>query len=125
MKRIGIICVAIGAVLVALSLVSTARAQNRVSDIPWEYAYVAHGTYAADVVVQFIEDDGCRVEVIKVDPVRRSDRWSEIDWYATRGKAVAFAVRRLGADGWEMVGQGESYCGTYGDTAIHFKRARR
>lgn len=124
MKRIGITCVGIAAVVAAISFVSTATAQNRVSDVSWQYAYVAYGN-SAEVVVQFIEDDGCRAEVIKVEPVRRSDMWSGTDMSATRGKAVASAVRRLGADGWEMIGQGDSYCGTYGDNAIHFKRVAR
>ena len=124
MKRIGITCVGIAAVVAAISFVSTATAQNRVSDVSWQYAYVAYGN-SAEVVVQFIEDDGCRVEVSNVNPVRRSDMWSAIDMSATRGKAVASAVRRLGADGWEMIGQGESYCGAYGDNAIHFKRVTR
>lgn len=75
-------------------------------------------------MVQFIEDDGCRADVVKVDPIRHPDRWSAIDMYATRGKAMAVAVRRLGADGWEMIGDGEPYCGTgSANTAIHFKRA--
>lgn len=124
MKRIALVLAGTAVLTVVFSFITGVNAQNR-AGAQWQYAYVAYASYPVDVAVFYVEDEGCRSEAVQVDPVRSQTNWGSTDRYATQAKAVALAVRTLGVDGWEMIGEGYPYCAGRGDKAIHFKRAMR
>ena len=124
MKRIAFGLAGTVVLAFVLSFITDVNAQNR-AGAQWQYAYVAYASYPVDVAVFYVEDEGCRSEAVKVDPVRSQTNWGSTDRYATQAKAVALAVRTLGVDGWEMIGEGYPYCGGSGDKTVHFKRALR
>ena len=89
----------------------------------WAYAYVS-STAGGDVYASFMEAAGCRSTKVEVEPVRAIQGPDLNDMAATQALATAKAVHQLGDAGWEMIGEGTSYCHSDARKAIHFKRGR-
>ena len=89
----------------------------------WSHAYVS-STAGGDVYISVMEATGCRSTKIEVDPVRATQGPDLNDMAATVALATAKAVSQMGNNGWEMVGEGTSYCHSHERKAIHFKLAR-
>jgi hypothetical protein len=123
MKRIAAVFAASAVVLIAIPFISTAQAQRVPSR--WHYAYVAFAPWQGAAEIVYVETDGCRRQVVAVDPVMSETDRTVIDVNVTQGRAAAQAVLILGNNGWEMIGEGSSYCRGANEKAILFKRAGR
>ena len=123
MKRIAVLFAATAVVLIAIPLISTAQAQRVVSR--WQYAYVAFAPWQGAAEIVYVEAEGCRRQVVTVEPVMSETDRRLIDANVTQGRAAAQAVVILGNNGWEMIGEGSSYCRGDNEKAILFKRAGR
>ena len=89
----------------------------------WAHAYVS-STAGGDVYISYMEAAGCRSTKVEVDPVRAIQGPDLNDMAATMALATAKAVSQMGNSGWQMVGEGTSYCHSHERKAIHFKLAR-
>lgn len=111
---------ALGVIAVVVTGSSAGSAQRGQGWPAW-WAYAEVSTDASGVVLlSYAAEDGCRVNKVEVDPVRGLQG---IDMSATEALATARAVSQLGHRGWEMIGEGTSYCHGGGRKAIHFKLA--
>jgi hypothetical protein len=123
MGRTLIVAAAACGLLAAIPLISTAQAQRIPSR--WQYAYVAFASWQGAAEIVYVEAEGCRRQVVTVEPVMSETDRRLIDANVTQGRAAAQAVAILGNNGWEMIGEGSSYCRGDNEKAILFKRAGR
>lgn len=86
----------------------------------WRYAYVTR--VAATAEICYVDTTGCNIKVVTAPPVymRGDDRI--VQESATAGAAMATAVRTLGDESWEMIGQAPAYAHRRDLEALHFKR---
>lgn len=122
MRRAAAVVAAAG-LIAAIPFISTAQAPRVPSR--WQYAYVAFAPWQGTAEIIYVEADGCRRQVVTVDPVMSETDRRLIDANVTQGRAAAQAVVILGNNGWEMIGEGSSYCRGDNEKAILFKRAGR
>ena len=109
-------------VMTAIPFIKSAQAQRLPSR--WQHAYVVFAPWQGTAEIVYIEETGCRRQIVTVDPIMSDVDPRFIDAQVTQGRAVAQAVLILGNNAWEMIGAGSPYCSGADGRALLFKRAR-
>jgi hypothetical protein len=122
MRRTFAIMFSVAAAISAIPLITSAQAQR--APARWQHAYVAFAPWQGAAEIIYVEDGGCRRQIVTVEPVLSDTDPRLIDANVTQGRAAAQAVLILGNNGWEMIGEGSSYCRGNNEKALLFKRGR-
>jgi hypothetical protein len=108
------------AVLVLAIVATSSFGVAQAGDQHWQYAYLISSPGTAPTIA-YADSNGCRYETPPADSVTGDNPREHTRAYLN---SVGRAVRNLGADGWEMVGNGFPYCTVNHpvEFTLHFKR---